>query len=70
MNRDDLDAWKNYDNKQYALIPGVSRDKHFPVQKAPPKAGLNRSAFDLLRFEAAQNRMKQYGLTRDVREVG
>lgn len=24
MNKDDLIAWKNYDNNQYSLIPGVS----------------------------------------------
>jgi hypothetical protein len=29
MNKDDLTAWKNYDNKQYSMIPGVSKDKKF-----------------------------------------
>lgn len=27
MNKDDLLAWKNYDNNQYSLIPGVSNTK-------------------------------------------
>lgn len=27
LNKDDLTAWKNYDNKQYSMIPGVSKDK-------------------------------------------
>ena len=27
MNKDDLIAWKNYDNNQYSLIPGVSNQK-------------------------------------------
>lgn len=27
MNKDDLKAWKNYDNNQYSLIPGVSAQK-------------------------------------------
>lgn len=27
MNKDDLIAWKNYDNNQYSLIPGVSNEK-------------------------------------------
>ena len=30
MNRDDLSAWKNYDNNQYSLIPGVSSIKRIP----------------------------------------
>jgi hypothetical protein len=24
MNKEDLDAWKKYDNNQYALIPGIN----------------------------------------------
>ena len=31
MNKDDLNAWKKYDNNQYSLIPGLS------VQKAMPE---------------------------------
>ena len=27
MNKDDLRAWKNYDNNQYSLIPGVTAQK-------------------------------------------
>ena len=27
MNKDDLIAWKNFDNNQYSLIPGVSATK-------------------------------------------
>ena len=27
MNRDDLIAYKNYDNKQYAMVPGISKEK-------------------------------------------
>jgi hypothetical protein len=27
MNKDDLLAWKNYDNNQYSMIPGVSANK-------------------------------------------
>lgn len=29
MNKDDLIAWKNYDNNQYSLIPGFSTNKKF-----------------------------------------
>jgi hypothetical protein len=38
MNKDDLTAWKNYDNKQYSMIPGVSKDKKFleREEKASP----------------------------------
>lgn len=27
MNKDDLIAYKNYDQNQYSLIPGISKDK-------------------------------------------
>lgn len=27
LNKDDLLAWKNYDNTQYSLIPGISNKK-------------------------------------------
>lgn len=27
LNKDDLLAWKNYDNKQYSMIPGISNQK-------------------------------------------
>ena len=27
MNKDDLVAYKNYDNNQYSLVPGISTDK-------------------------------------------
>jgi murein tripeptide amidase MpaA len=30
MNKDDLVAWKNYDNNQYSLIPGVTSQKKIP----------------------------------------
>ena len=30
MNREDLNAWKVYDNNQYSLIPGINHQKIFP----------------------------------------
>ena len=27
LNKDDLLAWKNYDNNQYSMIPGFSSQK-------------------------------------------
>ncbi len=29
MNKEDLIAYKNYDNHQYSLIPGVSQHRDF-----------------------------------------
>lgn len=29
LNRDDLIAYKNYDNKQYSMVPGISKEKNF-----------------------------------------
>lgn len=43
MNRDDLSAWKNYDNNQYSLIPGVSSNKRIP-EKAIGLGGSNSYA--------------------------
>lgn len=29
LNREDLIAFKNYDNNQYAMIPGINNQKRF-----------------------------------------
>ena len=29
LNKDDLLAYQNFDNKQYALIPGINNQKRF-----------------------------------------
>ena len=70
MNKDDLKAWKNYDNTQYSLIPGVNSIKKFMQNKladgtidgsgSPRK---NRS------IEELQNRMENFGYVRDVRKI-
>ncbi len=43
MNKDDLVAWKNYDNKQYSLIPGVSKDKNFLDRPMKSNTGATNS---------------------------
>ena len=35
MNKDDLLAWKKYDNNQYSMIPGVSSQKRFADVRQP-----------------------------------
>ena len=41
MNKDDLHAYKKYDNNQYAMIPGISHQKKFaperPVKQMSPQ---------------------------------
>lgn len=32
MNKDDITAYKNFDNNQYSLIPGVSKNKLIMVR--------------------------------------
>lgn len=48
MNKDDLVAWKNYDNKQYSLIPGISVNKKFldreGLKNSNSANALNKSA--------------------------
>ena len=29
LNKEDLIAYKNYDNKQYSMIPGISKERAF-----------------------------------------
>jgi len=29
LNKEDLNAWKSYDNNQYALVPGINAQKRF-----------------------------------------
>ena len=43
MNRDDLHAWKKYDNNQYAMIPGFTSQKQ-QAQIRPKKSPLGQSA--------------------------
>lgn len=75
MNKDDLSAWKNYDNKQYSLIPGISVNKkimereHKNINGSSSLGNLNKSAVDNSKFQERQEMMKQYGFTRDVRDV-
>jgi len=28
LNKNDLNAYKNYDNRQYSLVPGIQHAKH------------------------------------------
>lgn len=46
MNKDDLVAWKKYDNNQYSMIPGVSNQKKMAEQRplktfSPQVAGVS-----------------------------
>ena len=36
MNKDDLIAWKKYDNNQYSMIPGIAMQKKM-AEVRPPK---------------------------------
>eukprot|EP00347_Sterkiella_histriomuscorum_P002848 403366567 len=80
LNKDDLIAWKNYDNNQYSLIPGVSNQKKildrsqfgYNVKDQTQSAStLNQKSPQRNpdKFQEQQDRMKQYGFTRDVRDV-
>ena len=33
MNKDDLNAWKKYDDNQYSMIPGITAAKRFADPK-------------------------------------
>ncbi|CDW74298.1 UNKNOWN [Stylonychia lemnae] len=76
MNKEDLIAWKNYDNNQYSLIPGISVNKKV-MEREPKGPGINGSqslgnlskSIDNERFQQRQEMMKQYGYTRDIKDV-
>ena len=36
MNKEDLNAWKSYDNNQYALIPGINAQKRMNGRQPSP----------------------------------
>lgn len=44
MNREDLNAWKVYDNNQYSLIPGINHQKIFPNNQRQTPDLHNKSA--------------------------
>lgn len=63
LNKDDLFAWKNYDHHTYALIPGLNSSSK-PV---PEKILVDKQLHKRDRsFDEEQQRMNQFGLTRDV----
>jgi hypothetical protein len=70
MNKDDLHAWKVYDNNQYALIPGISHKKHLsPESSTPVQGNANVTEPDLRKRHIGEDsvkknyeRMAKYGL--------
>lgn len=63
MNKNDLAAFKNYDNKTYALIPGLNSSSAAPSKKIlEEKFSKKRDRSHDEQIE----RMNQFGLTRDV----
>lgn len=73
MNREDLIAWKHYDNNQYSMIPGVTSQKKIAdrAKSENPNVDMSgsiRKGYDP-RFHEKQDRMKQYGFTRDIRDL-
>jgi hypothetical protein len=63
LNKNDLSAFKNYDAKTYALIPGMNSISHSPGKKVmEDKFNKKRERT----HEEENHRMNQFGLTRDV----
>ena len=59
LNRADLTAYKNYDNRQYCLIPGVS-------QRKADLAGLGNFKKNANNYEESEvkKRLDAYGMSR------
>lgn len=62
LNKDDLKAYKIYDNKQYALIPGINNEKRFLKRDEPKKVRGDTYADD-------QKRLEGYGYGRFLKKV-
>lgn len=69
MNKDDLIAWKKYDNNQYSMIPGISHNKKLAEQRAPkqfsPQVTANKAKSTMLnegKLRMQEERLAQYGL--------
>ena len=63
INKNELSAFKNYDNNTYALIPGLNS-----VTKSPSKKVMDAKMNKTTRKDPTDidHRMNQYGFTRDV----
>jgi len=64
MNKDDLSAWKNYDQNQYSLIPGVQNKKNIPERfKSSDRRmddEVNKPLIDN-KYDQKADRLKAYG---------
>lgn len=63
LNKNDLAAFKHYDNKTYAMIPGLNNSSTAPSKKVlEEKMNKKRERS----YDEQIDRMNQFGLTRDV----
>ena len=69
MNKDDLIAWKKYDNNQYSMIPGVSNHKKMAEQRplktfSPQITGVGNKIHGLNegKLRVQEDRLAQYGI--------
>jgi len=81
MNRDDITAYKNWDNNQYSLVPGVSKNKMIMVRDHKNEAKNAQTQMDGSynkhitfsaadpRFQVEQERIKNLGHSRDPRDA-
>lgn len=68
INKDDLIAYKNYDNNQYALIPGFASQKAMPLLREKKESPVNQGGkgFSLSKEQQLKNsvdRLAGYGFT-------
>jgi len=62
MNKDDLSAYKRYDNTQYGMIPGINTQKKYPkTNTAQPKKQTT--------YDEQQRRLETYGYGRYLKKV-
>jgi hypothetical protein len=62
MNRDDLKAYKKFDNNQYSMIPGFSNIKKYPK-------GYGEKHAKVTSYQEDQRRLEAYGYGRYLNKV-
>lgn len=62
MNRDDLKAYKKFDNNQYSMIPGINTVKKYPK-------GHNEKSSKVHSYDEDQRRLETYGYGRYLNKV-
>lgn len=81
LNKDDITAFKNFDNNQYSLIPGVSKNKMIMVRDHKNQSPKSKNQIDENynkhqsfntfepKYQTEQDRIRVLGHSRDPKDA-